>query len=109
MSQTKKKKGPTKAEMARKVVELEAQLTSAYHFAGNGLKQAAYPKFLASAVIVQVTALGGRELMQPVAIRGGLSPETIEHLLKDIQRSYEEATEFKPVAPSGTEKTKPVP
>lgn len=94
---TKKKRGPTKAELIRKNMELEAQLASTYHFASQGLGQAEYPKMLASAVIVTITALGGRKLMCPVAIRGGLSPETIACLRKDIQRSYDEAVEFKPV------------
>lgn len=92
-----KKKGPTKAELARKVKELEAQLASSYHFASATLDKAESPALMASAVIVELTALGGRELIHPVAIRGGLSPETIAALRKDIARSYDEAVEFKPV------------
>jgi len=97
MPNPEKKKGPTKAALARKAKELEAQLASTYHFASATLDKATHPKLAASAVILELTALGGRELINPVAIRGGLSPETIEALRKDIARSYDEATEFKPV------------
>lgn len=92
-----KKKGASKGDLARKVKELEAQLASSYHFASATLGDAECPKLLASAAIIQITALGGKELMRPVAIRGGLSPETTECLRRDIARSYEEAIEFKPV------------
>lgn len=97
--QTKKKK-PTRADLQRKLKEMEAQLASTYHFASATLDNAAYPKLIASAVIVELTALGGRQLINPVAIRGGLSQETIDCLRKDIARSWDEATEFKPVRES---------
>lgn len=91
----KKKKGPTKAVLARKVKELEAQLASTYHFASAALEKASNLK--GSAVILELNALGGVQLINPVTIRGGLSPETIEALRKDIARSYDEAVEFMPV------------
>lgn len=91
----KKKKGPTKAELTRKLKEMEAQLASSYHFASATLEKAG--NLAASAVVVELTALGGRQLINPVAIRGGLSPETIAALRKDIARSWDELTEFKPV------------
>lgn len=97
----KKRKGPSKADLARKVKELEAQLAHTYHFASASLDKAGSPALLASAVIVELTALGGRELITPVAIRGGLSPETIKGLREDIARSYAEAIEFKPVMKVG--------
>ena len=91
----KKKKGPTKAELARKLKETEAQLACSYHFASATLERAG--NLAASAVVVELTALGGRQLITPVAIRGGLSAETIAALRKDIARSWDESTEFKPV------------
>lgn len=97
MNIVKKKKGPTKADLARKVMEMEAQLASTYHFASATLHKAQLPALTASAVIVRMHSLGGTELMCPIAIRGGLSPETIECLRKDIERSYNEAIEFKPI------------
>lgn len=92
-----KKKGQTKTELLRKLKEMEAQMTSSYHFASAGLDKATYPALMGTALIIEMTALGGRELMRPVAIRGGLSQETIDGLRKDIARSYDEAVEFKPV------------
>lgn len=43
-----------------------------------------------------LTYLGGRELFKPVAIRDGLSDETIKALIADMVRSYELATMYKP-------------
>ncbi|WOF44332.1 hypothetical protein KNJ79_05215 [Sphingopyxis indica] len=91
----KKSKGPTKAELTRKLKEMEAQLASSYHFASATLEKAG--NLAASAVVVELTALGGRQLINPVAIRGGLSPETITALRKDIARSWDETTELKPI------------
>lgn len=88
-------KRETKADLARRVVELEAQLASSYHFASATLDKAG-DCLMASAVIVRLTALGGREIINPIAIRDGLSRETIEALRRDIGRSFELATAFKP-------------
>ena len=85
----------TRAELARKVKELEAQLTHRYHFASATLAKAG--GLAGSAVILELTALGGREVIPPVAIRGGLSSETIAAIRADIARSYDESIEFKPV------------
>lgn len=95
---TGKKKGPTKADLRRKCKELEAHLTSTYHFASATLDKAG--NLVGSAVIVELTALGGRQLINPVAIRGGLSQDTLDALRRDIARSYDEAVEFKPVTKS---------
>lgn len=98
MASTKKTKGPTKADLARKVMELTAQLASTYHFADAALHKAGSP-LVGSGVLLQMNALGGRELISPVVIKDGLSPETIAAIRKDIQRSYELAVMFKPKAP----------
>src|SRR5690554_1290381 len=90
-----KPKPQTKADLRRKVKELEAQLASSYHFASATLDKAG--GLLGSAVVVELTALGGLKLIPPIAIRSGLSPDTIAALRKDIARSYDEAVEFKPV------------
>lgn len=87
-------KSPTKADLARKVKELEAQLASTYHFASVDLHKAG--DLGGSAVILELTWLGGKAAICPVAIRGGLSPETIAALRNDLARSYDEAIEFKP-------------
>ena len=92
-----KAKGPSKSDLQRKVIELTGQLASTYHFADANLYKAGQDLF-GSGVLLQLHALGGRELIAPVVIRDGLSPETIAALRKDIQRSYELATMFKPKA-----------
>ena len=92
---SKKPKGPTKIELVRKLKEMEAQLASTYHFASVNLPKA--EGLGGSAVILELTALGGRELIHPVAIRGGLSPDTISAIRRDIARSFDEAVLFKPV------------
>lgn len=87
---------PTKTELQRKIVELEAQLASTYHFADAYLAQIKEGAYLASGVLLQLHALGGKEIIPPVVIRDGLSPETISAIRKDLARSYDLATMFKP-------------
>lgn len=94
MSTTKKSK-TTKAQLQRKVLELEAQLASTYHFAAATLPTCG-EALMASGVLVQLTALGGRELVIPFVVKDGLSASTIAALHADILRSYELATMFKP-------------
>lgn len=90
-----KKKTETRADLQRKVRELEGQLASTYHFASATLDKAG-AAMMASGVLVQLHALGGRELICPVVIRNGLSDDTIAALRRDMVRSYNEAIEFKP-------------
>jgi len=90
-----KAKGPSKSDLERKVVELTGQLASTYHYADANLDKAG-PELTGSGVLLQLHALGGRELIEPVVIQDGLSPETIAALRKDIERSYELATMLKP-------------
>lgn len=93
-----KKPSKAKAEAAvlrRKVAELEAQLSSSYHFASVTLNDAA-DKMQGGAVILRLTALGGRELIVPVAIKNGLSAESVAALRADIARSYDHAIELAP-------------
>jgi len=95
MTKTKKVK-PTKAQLARKVLELEAQLIHQYHFADAYLAAIKPGSYMASGVILQLSALGGREIIAPVMIKDGLSPETIAAIRADLRRSYELMVEFKP-------------
>lgn len=99
-----KKPRTTRAQLRRRVQELEAQLVHVYHFADATLGRASMPHCMGSAVIVQLTALGGQEIINPVAIRDGLSDETIEALRADIRRSYERAVELAPRDPEGEKK-----
>ena len=93
-----KKPSKAKAEntiLRRKVAELEAQLASSYHFASMTLSDAA-DKMQGGAVILRLTALGGKELITPVAIKNGLSQESVAALRADIARSWDYALELAP-------------
>ncbi|MRN79440.1 hypothetical protein [Brucella sp. 10RB9210] len=93
MEKTKKAK-QTKADLRRKIAELEAQLVHTYHFADAELHKAG--NLVGSGVVLRLTALGGREIINPTLIREGLSPDTIAAIRADLLRSYEVATVFKP-------------
>lgn len=86
----------TRQQLLTKVAELEAQLASTYHFASVQLDRAGSQVHQASAVIVRLTSLGGKEVTPPFAVLDGLSPATIDALRADILRSWHKATEFRP-------------
>lgn len=90
------KKPTTKADLQRKVKELEAQLVHQYHFATHTIDKAGMRHCLGSAVILELTCLGGTKVIEPVAIKDGLSAETIAALKADLKRSYDLTVEFKP-------------
>lgn len=90
-----RRKPDTRADLQRKVKELEAQLASTYAFAAKDLHKAG-DALMASGALLELHALGGRELIRPVLIRDGLSADTIEALRRDIIRSYAGATALKP-------------
>ena len=90
------KKPVTKADLQRKVKELEAQLVHQYHFATATIDRASINKTMGSAVILELTFLGGRKVFEPVAIKDGLSDETIAAIKADLKRSYELTAELKP-------------
>lgn len=89
-----KKPKVTKAQLQRKVLELEANLACTYYFADAYLSKER--SYVGSGVLLQLSAIGGKELIPPVMILDGLSPETIAAIRKDLARSYELATIFKP-------------
>jgi hypothetical protein len=103
MADKPKKSKPTKADLRREVMELKAQLASTYHFADATLNKAG--ALMGSGVLVQLTALGGRELTVPFVIRDGFSAETIAALRADINRSYDLATLYKPSGVRGKRET----
>lgn len=88
MTNTKKAK-PTRQQLERKILELNAQLFHVYHFANTEIHKASTDKMMASGVLLQLTAIGGKEIINPVMIKDGLSPETIEAIKKDLKRSHD--------------------
>lgn len=78
----------------RRVMELKAQLASTLGAAFDAMPRAG--DYHGSAVLLTLTALGGRELVAPVAIRDGLSPATVAAIQDDLRRSFELATMVNP-------------
>lgn len=83
-------------DLERKLKEALAGQAHVYHFAEVGISKASTDHLMASGVVLTLTALGGREICEPVLIRDGLSKETIAALRADLQRSFELATLYKP-------------
>lgn len=82
------------ADLNRKLFEAKAQYASAAGAAFDNLPKAA--DYHASGVIIQITAIGGKEVIAPVMIRDGLSQGAIKALQDDICRSFELATLVNP-------------
>lgn len=85
------------AELAtaqRRAAELQAQLASTLGAAFDDMGKAA--DFHGSGVILSLSALGGREIVRPVMIRDGLSPDSVTALRRDVCRSFELATLVSP-------------
>ncbi len=84
----------TTAQLQRRVLELESQLAHAYHFAAADLHKAGTAHKMASGVLLQLTAIGGNEIIRPVMIKDGLSDETLAAIRKDLKRSRDLAVMF---------------
>ena len=96
-------KANTIALQNQRIEELENKLRSAeayqvhkLHFASYALDKISTDKMGGSGVIISITTLNGKPIVDPTVISGGLSPETIAALQADMRRSFEERTEFKP-------------
>jgi len=77
-------------------VELDSQLTFNYHYASTRVLKLDRDRLMASGIVMQMYHIGGREVCPPFFIKDGLSDETINALLDDIQYSYDRSVEFKP-------------
>jgi hypothetical protein len=84
------------AVLRQRIIDLEAQIASRCSNAIQELNGARIEKMQASAIILTITALGGRQIVPPVAIRDGLSDVAINALQDDLLRSYSLATLNKP-------------
>ena len=83
-------------KLARQCMELKSQLVHQYHFAQQAIDKASVERMMGSGVILTLTALGGKELVEPVMIKDGLSPETIVAIKRDLYRSYDLAIACRP-------------
>jgi len=80
----------------RKDVELGSQLAYIYHYASQEILRLDRDRLMASGVVIQMHHIGGKEACPPFLAKYGLSDETINALLDDIQYSYDKSVEFKP-------------
>ena len=87
---------PTREDLERKIKELESQLVHRYSFGAQTIDRASMLKLMGSGVILTLTAIGGKEIIEPICIKDGLSDETITALKADFLRSYNLAVMFKP-------------
>ena len=83
-------KKKTYAQLEREVIELRGQLACTYKAGLRDLFKCSNQYFMASGILVTLSALGGRELATPFVVKDGLSCETIDALRGDILRSSEE-------------------
>lgn len=82
-------------ELKRRLRESEAFHPHRLHFAVGELKKFTVEKMVASACILEITILGGKISLGPVAVKG-FSDETISALTADLRRTYDYMTELKP-------------
>lgn len=75
------------ATLRQKLVAMEAQLDCAYVPAYTALGRAGQDRFMASGLILTLTTLGGKQLVEPVVIKDGLSEASIAALQEDLRQS----------------------
>lgn len=83
------------ATLERKLFEARAQYASTMGAAFDAIPKAA-SDFMASGVILEITAIGGKVVIPPVMIRDGLSNATVTAIQNDLRRSFELATMVNP-------------
>jgi hypothetical protein len=99
MTTTKKQtKAARIAELERKLQEALAGQVHVYHHACRNIAKAGAAHMDASGVVITLTALGGRQIVAPTLILGGLSDASIAALKADFVRSFDYATAIKPQA-----------
>ena len=86
-------KRKNRAKLERQIVELKGQLASSYYFATQSIDKSS--NIAGSGVLLELSCLGGRKIIDPVVIVGGLSKETVEAIKVDLKRSFDYAIEFK--------------
>ena len=83
-------KNKTKKQLIQELKDTKAQLAHNLHFSNATISRASVDRCLGSAVILEISTLGGKKIIEPTAIRDGLSNETIEAIKKDLARSWGE-------------------
>lgn len=88
----------TRQQLERQILELESQLAHVYAFAMTEIDRASTKHRMASGVLLQLSGVGGKDIINPVMIKDGLSDATIAAIKADLARSYDLAVMFKPKA-----------
>jgi len=78
------------------VSEAQSSYIHNYHFTSNEMLKLSSDKYMGSAVIIAMFDLKGKPLFKPTTITDGLSKNTINCLLDDLQRTFDHKIEFKP-------------
>ena len=86
-----------KLSLIGRVDQYKASLIHTYHFAGNELLKCNSDRFMGSGLIVEIKKLSGEHMVMPFMVKDGLSNQTINSLLDDMQRSFDNSIQFKPV------------
>lgn len=82
---------------SRNISEAECSQIHNYHFTSNEILKLDSKRYTGSAVILGgVYDLKGKMLSRPITITDGLSDNTINALLDDIERTYQHKITFKP-------------
>lgn len=84
------------ADLERQLKETKAALVHNYYFVSMELDKFSTNHCFGSGVVLEIAMLGGKRVIEPILIRDGLSPETIEALQADLRRSYLRTTELHP-------------
>jgi hypothetical protein len=84
----------TKAQLKTELTDLKAQSYSTAYFSHCNLHKAGKDYAGGSAVIISIKGLGNQFIIDPVAIRGGLSKDTIEAIKRDIAASQKDMRDF---------------
>jgi len=84
----KDKKKVTHKETKRKLLEAQASTVLSHVFATTDIEKCSEEKLTGSGVVLQLSGIGGKDIINPILIRDGLSNETIEAIKKDLKRSH---------------------
>lgn len=95
----KKTPKPTREQLEMRLREAMAFQVHRLHFASEAIAKCGTDRLAGSGLVMQLTYIGGKEVCEPVGISGGLSPETIAAIQRDLRRSYEHVIEFAPKEP----------
>lgn len=81
-------------DLRRKLRNSEACEFTRKIYSQRNISNAGKDRYLGSAVIVSIVDLNGRTIIEPTAIYGGLSQESIDALRKDLKETLRHSIEL---------------